>query len=131
MKKILFLLCFYYSSDLFAQHLDFGLSIGTGKAYFIETLTNTSDWRYGMPTSLVSELKFTPRDKTWGIKLRMQHVGSGMREEYLPEDFRSESFVASLTTAILLEKNIEKEKFAYGFNFGVGISTENLQISGF
>lgn len=60
------------------QNLEIGIHSGTGSTYFVEAITKTSDYRYNMPISMAGELKFTPKGKTWGMKLRVNQIGVGM-----------------------------------------------------
>jgi len=59
-----------------AQKLDFSISSGTGKTYIFESLDKNVNVNYSMPLSLLTEVKYTPKDKKWGLKLRIHNVQS-------------------------------------------------------
>ena len=127
MKKILlgFLLC--STTFVFAQKFDLGLSIGTGKSYLFESIDKSVDVKYGLPTSLLTELKFTPKDKNWGVKLRLHSIESTVIGQNWLDKTPLNGYINSFTTSILLENEIAKKKYSYGFNFGFGLTKETIQ----
>jgi hypothetical protein len=122
------LVCFCLSAN--SQRLTFGLSAGTGKSYIIETLDNV-DVHYGLPLSLSVEAKYKPLGKKWGVKLRVHSIESTLTGKSWVDNSILDGYISSLTTSILLENEIQKSKYSYGFNLGFGISKETIQQNQF
>jgi hypothetical protein len=104
------------------------MSAGSGMAYIFENFDNSVNIKYGLPISLTSAFKYTPNDAKWGLKLRLQFnetsiKGINWSSTSLPD---IDGFVYSWTTSFIIENNIPREKSAYGFSFGLGITTETL-----
>lgn len=127
MKKILFSFLLCSTTIAFGQKLDVGLSIGTGKSYLFESIDRNVDVKYGLPLSLITEIKFTPKDKIWGIKLRLHSIESTITGQNWVTRTPLNGFINSLTTSILLENEIVKKRYNYGVNFGFGLTKETLQ----
>ena len=127
MKKLLFSFLLCSTTFAFGQKLDFGLSIGTGKSYLFESIDKSVDVKYGLPMSLITEIKFTPKDKNWGIKLRLHSIESTVTGQNWVDKTPLNGYINSFTTSILLENEIAKKKYSYGFNLGFGLTKETLQ----
>ena len=127
MRKLLLSVLLCSTTFAFGQKLDFGLSIGTGKSYFFETLYKSSEIKYGLPLSFLTELKYTPKDKKWGVKLRLQNIESTVKGQNWVDKTPLNGYINSFTTSILLENEIIKKNFIYGFNFGLGLTNETMQ----
>ena len=127
MKKIYLLLFLLCTITSFAQKVDFSLSAGTGKVYIYESADKSVDVNYSLPLSLMSELKFTPRQKNWGLKLRVQNIQSTITGVNWMTYKPLNGYINSLTTSLLLENDIVKKNFSYGFNFGLGVTKETIQ----
>lgn len=128
MKKIsLIIFLFFLSISINAQQLDFSISAGTGKNYFFESIDKSVDVNYGLPLSLMTELKFTPQGKKWGIKLRVHNVQSTVTGQNWSKNLSLNGYINILTTSLLLENEIVKKAHSYGFNFGFGLTKETLQ----
>ena len=110
-----------------AQKLDFSFSSGTGKAYIFESIDKSINVNYSMPLSLLTEIKYTPKDKKWGLKLRIHNVQSTIVGENWINKTLLDGYINSTTTSLLLEKEIQKKKFSFGYNFGLGLTREDLQ----
>lgn len=141
---VLFCLAFCGNFSANAQKLDLAFSAGTGKAYLFESIDKSVNVSYGAPLSFSAETKFTPKNASWGIKLRFQSiettvVGENWENRILPKPANAliiqpiNGYVSSQTTSLLLEKEINKfagtfgDKFSYGLNFGLGLTTETIQ----
>jgi hypothetical protein len=113
-----------------AQKLEFGLSVGTGKTYIIEDLDKSIEVEYYLPVSFASDLKFTPFNSKWGIKLRLNYIESAVEGINLPPNMAEpfDGYVSTWTTFLLLENEILKDYSSYGFNFGLGFTDEILEI---
>ena len=127
MKKFILTILACWTLTAFGQKLDFSLSAGTGKTYIFESLDKSVNVNYGLPLSLISELKFTPKGRSWGLKLRMQHLQSSLTGENWVNKTPLDGYASSLTTSLLLENEVTKNKSSYGFNFGLGITIETIQ----
>ena len=145
MKKSIFILvlfCLSFCVDFTAnaQKLDLAFSAGTGKAYIFESIDRNVNVNYGAPLSFLAETKFTPKNSSWGVKLRFQSVETTIKGEnwenkergfLIPETLNG--YVSSKTTSLLIEKEINKfattfgDKFSCGLNFGLGLTAETLQ----
>ncbi len=114
------------SLTVFAQQLDLSLSTGTGKSYIFESTDRTVNVKYSMPLSLMTELKFTPKGHTWGIKLRLHHLESSVKGENWMDGTALSGYIRSQTSSLLLENEVTKRKSSYGFNFGIGFTQETI-----
>jgi len=110
-----------------AQKLDFSISSGTGKTYIFESLDKNVNVNYSMPLSLLTEVKYTPKDKKWGLKLRIHNVQSTVVGENWINKTPLDGYINSTTTSLLLEKEIQRKKLSFGYNFGFGLTREHLQ----
>jgi len=127
MKKTILAFLLFSTTFAFGQKIDFGLSLGTGKSYLFESIDKTVNVNYGVPISLMTEIKFTPKDKTWGVKLRVHNVESTLKGENWVNRKPLNGYINSITTSLLLENEIAKKHFSYGFNFGFGLTKETIQ----
>ena len=62
MKKSILVFLLLSTTFSFGQKLDFGLSVGTGKSYLFESIDKTVNVNYRIPISLMTEIKFTPKE---------------------------------------------------------------------
>jgi len=123
-----FLACLLFSTTLsFGQRVDFGVSVGSGKSYLFESKDKSVDVQYGVPMSLITEVKYTPKDKNWGLKLRVHNVESTVKGENWETRTPLNGYINSITTSLILENEIPKKHFSYGFNFGFGLTKETIQ----
>ncbi len=127
MKKITLTLLTCCALTAFAQKVDFSLSGGTGKSYIFESTDNSVNVHYSLPSSLMTEIKFTPKDRAWGVKLRLHHLQSDVTGENWMNKTPLDGSIQSLTTSLLLENEIIKRKFSYGLSFGLGLTKETVQ----
>ena len=123
-----FLACLLFSTTFsFGQRVDFGVSVGSGKSYFFESIDKNVNVNYGVPMSLITEVKYTPKDKNWGLKLRVHNVESTVKGENWETRTPLNGYINSITTSLILENEIPKKNFSYGFNFGFGLTKETIQ----
>lgn len=122
---VAFLLCMTVS--VMGQKIDFGLSVGTGKSYLFESIDKSVKVNYGLPMSIMTEAKFTPKGKKWGIKLRLHSVESNLNGENWVNKTPLYGYINSLTTSLLLENEIQKNKYSFGCNLGFGLTKETIQ----
>jgi hypothetical protein len=127
MKKTILILLTCWSFAAFGQKLDVSISAGTGKVYIYESNDKSVNVNYSAPLCLMTEVKFTPNGKVWGIKLRLHNIESSVTGENWENETPLNGYVRSLSTSILLENEIVKNKFSYGFNFGMGLTKETIQ----
>jgi hypothetical protein len=127
MKKIILILITCWSITTYGQKFDLSISTGTGKAYIFESIDKCVNVNYSLPMSLMTEAKFTPKEKNWGLKLRLHKVESSVTGENWVTETPLNGYVNSLTSSILLENEILKNRFSFGFNFGLGITKETIQ----
>ena len=127
MTKLILVFLLFSTTFSFGQKLDFGLSVGTGKSYLFESIDRTVNVNYGVPISFMTEIKFTPKDKNWGIKLRVHNVESTLKGENWVNKTPLNGYINSITTSLILENEISKKCFSYGFNFGLGLTKETIQ----
>jgi hypothetical protein len=127
MRRLIFCLLIFIPITLKAQILDFSMSIGTGKTYIIEDWYNSVDVNYVLPLSLMTELKYSPLNSNWGIKLRLHNLQSTCSGENWVDGSQLDGYISSLTTSLLLEKAKYKNSFSFGFNFGIGWTRETIQ----
>ena len=127
MKKTIVTLLTFWTISALGQKFDFALSAGTGKTYIFESLDKSVNVNYSLPMSLMTEVKFTPKEKSWGLKLRLHHLESGITGVNWESSTPLNGYINTLTTSLLLENEVIKSKFSYGFNFGLGITKETVQ----
>lgn len=127
MKKFMLLVLGSCALTAIGQKLDFSLSAGTGKTYIFESLDKTVNVNYSLPMSLMTELKFAPANKTWGLKLRMLDLQSGLTGKNWLDNTPLNGYVSSMTTSFLLENEVQKRNTSVGLNFGMGMTRETLQ----
>ncbi|MDI9311214.1 MAG: hypothetical protein QM535_13445 [Limnohabitans sp.] len=127
MRKSILTFLLFATTFSFGQKLDFGLSVGTGKSYLFESINKTVNVNYGAPISLITEIKFTPKDKNWGIKLRVHNIESTLKGENWVNKTPLNGYINSITTSLILENEIAKKHFSFGFNFGLGLTKETIQ----
>jgi len=127
MKSFFILIILCISVSVIGQRIDFGLSLGTGKSYLFESINKSVNVNYSLPMSIITEAKLTPKGKSWGIKLRLHNVESTVKGENLVDKSFLNGYVNSVTTSLLLENEIAKNKYNYGFNFGFGLTKETIQ----
>src|SRR5256885_15077938 len=104
MKKYLMILICTLPAAVYAQKLDFSLNFGSGKSYLFESLDRSVNVTYGIPLSLATECKFTPKNKSWGIKVRIHEIQSTISGVNWMENSPLNGYIHSLTTSLLLEK---------------------------
>jgi hypothetical protein len=130
MQKIIIVALFLATVSVNAQKLELGLSLGPGKTYICEDLDKSIEVDYYLPVSLASELKFTQIDSKWGVKLRLHYIESAVDGINLPpaaaETF--EGYVSTWSAFLMFEKDIVKDASSFGYNFGLGITRETVQI---
>jgi hypothetical protein len=109
------------------QKVDFSLSAGTGKTYVFESVDKSVNVNYSLPMSLMTEVMFMPKGKTWGLKVRLHHLQSSVTGENWENKTPLNGYINSLTTSLLLENEVVKGHSSYGFNFGLGMTKETIQ----
>ena len=127
MRKSILAFLLFSTTFSFGQKLEFGLSVGSGKSYLFESIDKTVNVNYGVPISFMTEIKFTPNDKNWGIKLRAHNVESTLNGQNWVNRTPLNGYINSITTSLILENEISKKYFSYGFNFGLGLTKETIQ----
>jgi len=127
LKRIILSVLACWTLTVFGQKLDFSLSAGTGKTYIFESIDKSVNVNYSLPMSLMTEVKFTPKNKSWGVKLRAHQLQSSVTGENWENKSPLNGYINSLTTSLLLENEITKGKFSYGLNFGMGLTKETVQ----
>ena len=70
MKKILFILILIAFLKTNAQQVEVGFTTGTGAIYMIENRDKNIDLNYAAPIIVAADIKFTPEDAYFGIKLK-------------------------------------------------------------
>ena len=127
MKKIILTALTCWTLTAFGQKVYFSLSAGTGKSYIFESIDNSINVNYSLPISLMTEFKYTPKEKSWGLKLRLLHLQSTVAGENWVNKTPLHGYINSFTTSLLLENEITGRKFSYGLNFGLGVTKETIQ----
>lgn len=115
----------------YAQSLDFGFNAGTGATYIVENADKGIDVTYKTPTTISTDLKYTPKDSNFGIILRYQYTTT-KAEGNKWFDASMSNFKANVndnTFFMLLEyqKNNDK-KFNFGANFGLGYTKQIINF---
>jgi hypothetical protein len=127
MKKLILIAITFWAIYANGQTIYISLSGGTGKTYIFESNDKSVNTNYSVPLSLMTEVKFTPKEKNWGLKLRLHNIESSVTGENWETETPINGYINSLTTSILLENEIAKKNYSYGLNFGMGITKETVQ----
>ncbi|WP_019037785.1 hypothetical protein [Psychroflexus tropicus] len=130
MKKVVLstLLLILLSQECKSQHFDVGFGVGSGAAYLVEANDNAVDISYALPFSSYLDLKFTPAESYFGLKLRFQYLNAGIEGENW-KNFNQpiDGDVSSLTTLLMLEHLKDNQTWNLGYNFGVGYTYQSFR----
>ena len=111
-----------------AQQLEMGFGLGTGAVYLIENGDESVDMNYAIPFSSYVDLKYSKEDKYFGVKVRFQYTNTGIEgEDWKISNSEIDGEVAALTTMFLLEHVTTKRSWNFGYNFGVGYTSERIR----
>jgi hypothetical protein len=110
MRKFIFYHLILTSLSSKGQKLEFGLSAGSGLTYIIENFERGSNMNYGLPMSLITEIKYTPVSSDWGLKIRFHSVQSSVHGQSFTNGgyFYVDGYVKTFSTFLLLENEILK-----------------------
>lgn len=135
MKKKLLIICLIFVSKINSQNLEAGLSTGSGAIYIIENSEKNINLNYGIPAIISADLKYTPENSFFGLKLRYQNINGRLEGENW-QNLNTAGLTLSVingtienrTLMFLLERINEKSKLNFGYNFGVGQTNEKINF---
>ena len=126
--SLLIVALFLVSLEGKSQHFDVGFGVGSGAAYLVEANDNAVDISYTLPFSSYLDLKYTPAESYFGLKLRFQYLSAGIEGENW-KNFNQpiDRDVSSLTTMLMLEHLKEDSTWNIGYQFGVGYTRQSFR----
>lgn len=119
---VVFSICTLYSN---AQSLSAGFDFGGGASYIVEHLQNDSYTNYSGSITASANVKFTPKDSYFGLRLNLLSVNTLFESNIPFWGIYTHGEVSSTTTSILLEHLSETKKWNLGYHFGLGYTNEN------
>lgn len=83
---------------------------------------------YSIPFSSYVDLKYSKTDSYFGVKLKFQYLNAGIEgTNWKSNSTPINGDVTSLTTLILLEHLNNNDKWNFGYNFGLGYTSQKLR----
>ena len=135
MKKVLLIICLIYVSKISSQNLEMGLSTGSGAIYIIENSEKNINLNYGIPAIISADIKYTPENSFFGLKLRYQNIIGSLKGDNWQNISTSgvtlsviNGTIENRTLMFLLERVNEKSKLNFGYNFGIGQTNEKINF---
>lgn len=136
MKKIICLLVLLFTIQSHAQKLEVGFSTGTGLMYFFENIDSNIDINYKKPLVLSAQIKYTPINAYFGVKLKFQNLvgklkGDDWQHLYLSTPFTTkfDGYIENSTLLFELEHLKESPKSSIGYSFGLGTTKEKIYFN--
>lgn len=135
MKKIVVLLTLFSCSITKAQSIDAGFSSGTGAIYIIENQDKNININYGSPLIVAADIKFTPQNSFFGIKLKYLNLNASLNgddwqnlnnQSLFVKNF--EGTIENSTLSVHLEHISDNKKINIGYNFGLGQTKEKINF---
>ena len=133
MKKIIlafFLICTVKSN---AQKLDFGFASGRGLLYIIENSDSNINISYKSPLILSAQIKYTPINSYFGLKLKFQNLGGKVNGDDWQQIYvqspvvnNFNGYIENSTLLFELEHLKDLSKSSYGYSFGIGTTKEKI-----
>jgi hypothetical protein len=134
MKNVCLFLLVSFFSEINAQNIDVSINVGSGSIYLIENKDKIVNLEYGTPAILSADLKYTPENAYFGIKLKFQNIQASLKGENwqnnINQNIFGNLFEGSIENRVLqlqLEHLSTKSKFNYGYNFGGGQTSEIIR----
>jgi hypothetical protein len=134
MKNILLFLLISFFTKINAQNIDVSINAGSGSIYLVENIDKNINVEYGTPAILSADLKYTPENAYFGIKFKFQNIQASLKGENWQNNINQtifgNSFEGSIENRVLqiqLEHLSTKSIFNFGYNFGVGQTSEIIR----
>lgn len=135
MKKFLFILILIAFFNTNAQQIEVGFTTGTGAIYMIENRDKSIDLNYAAPIIVAADIKFTPENAYFGIKLKYQNINGSLQGDNW-QRINSQSlfvnkfdgYIENSSFLVLLEHINQKSKLNIGYNFGIGQTNERINF---
>jgi hypothetical protein len=107
-----------------AQNISLGYEAGSGGSYIFE---NAQDkyLEFSPSFSMGANLKYTPKDAYFGLKLSLLYVSSRYKSNYPYWNQSKTGEITTITTSILLEHIKMDKKWNWGYNIGMGVTRED------
>ncbi len=127
-KFTVFLLVVSLSS--YSQSFEFGFGLGTGSNYIIENTDKTIDVSYKMPSSVYTNLKYTPKNSNIGVLLRYQYTNTSASGQKWFEQNQTLDAIVNDNSLFLLVEYIKRTdaKLSFGGNFGIGYTKQIIDF---
>lgn len=130
MKTKLTLFSLFLSLFSFSQTFEFGAGIGTGSTYIVENSDQSVIVNYKTPTSIYTDLKYTPGNSNFGVLVKYQYTSTsvgGQKWFELNQDFNAS--INDNTLFLLLEYLKKSDrKLHFGGNFGIGFTKQIIDL---
>lgn len=128
MNKSILLVFTLVSMYTAAQTIEIGAGAGTGSYFFIEELDANVDNSYAGAASLFVDLKYNFKDRIDGLKLRFQNTSVNIVGFEYQTNESIDAIIETFTTSILYERLRSDKAFNVGYNFGVGITKQEIEF---
>lgn len=129
MTKYLFLVFSLVSIYTQAQTIEIGVGAGTGPYFFIEEFDPNVDNSYDGAASLYVDIKYNFKDRIDGLKLRFQNTSVQIEGLEYQTNEPINAIVETFTTSLLYERLRSDKAFNVGYNFGVGMTKQEIEFS--
>ena len=131
MKTKLTIFSLFISIFSFPQTFEFGAGLGTGSTYIVENSDKTVNVNYKTPTSIYTDLKYTPINSNFGILLRYQYTNtsvSGQKWFQFNQNFDANVNDNSLFLLLEYLKRSDR-KLNFGGNIGIGYTKQIIDFN--
>lgn len=134
LKIITFVCCLFLlissSNFLVAQSFSLGFEAGTGASYMGENASESNWYAFKPSMAMGVSLKYTPVDSYFGLRFNVLYVSTRFesKQEFSLGQYSGE--ISTVTTSLLLEHLNTDKRWNFGYNFGMGISRETYETSG-
>ena len=131
--KLIALFCalFAMADIVHSQSLSMGFEAGTGISYIGENDPDKEFMQFDPSVAMGVNLKFTPKDSYFGLRLNIQHVNTHYNDNSnwpIWGDYYGE--ISTTTSSLLLEHLNTNKKWNFGYNFGMGVTQETYEKIG-
>lgn len=126
MNTKLTLFSLFLSVFSFSQTFEFGAGLGTGSTYIVENSDQSVNVKYKTPTSIYTDLKYTPGNSNFGLLIRYQNTSTSVNGQKWFEQNQDFNANVNDNTLILLLEYLKKSdrKLHFGGNFGIGFTKQ-------
>ena len=131
MKTKLSIFSLFISLFSFSQTFEFGAGLGTGSTYIVENSDKSVEIKYKIPTSIYTDLKYTPSNSNFGILLRYQYTNTSLNGQKWFQFNQVFNANVNDNTLFLLLEYLKKNdnKLNFGGNIGIGYTKQIIDFN--